>query len=168
ITEAQCYFSKDVIKNLHYDRKTVSEERKSALQEAILDNGTSLTLSLTENDIFPFTDQRMIGYGLKLRVEESFDTTSKRFQYRKAINDRYKFVFTRKDKGHITGAYQSALSVNKDRVINLLRHGQFATHGLLNLEGVERAIETSSHGIGGVSFILMKLIAAELIFEGYL
>ena len=123
ITEAQCYFSKDVIKNLHYDRKTVSEERKSALQEAILDNGTSLTLSLTENDIFPFTDQRMIGYGLKLRVEESFDTTSKRFQYRKAINDRYKFVFTRKDKGHITGAYQSALSVNKDRVINLLRHG---------------------------------------------
>lgn len=77
ITEAQCYFSKDVIKNLHYDRKTVSEERKSALQEAILDNGTSLTLSLTENDIFPFTDQRMIGYGLKLRVEESFDTTSK-------------------------------------------------------------------------------------------
>lgn len=77
----------------------------------------------------------MIGYGLKLRVEESFDTTSKRFQYRKAINDRYKFVFTRKDKGHITGAYQSALSVNKDRVINLLRHGQFATHGLLNLEG---------------------------------
>ncbi|EHU0522079.1 hypothetical protein MWW83_004867 [Escherichia coli] len=168
ITEAQCYFSKDVIKNLHYDRKTVSEERKSALQEAILDNGTSLTLSLTENDIFPFTDQRMIGYGLKLRVEESFDTTSKRLQYRKAINDRYKFVFTRKDKGHITGAYQSALSVNKDRVINLLRHGQFATHGLLNLEGVERAIETSSHGIGGVSFILMKLIAAELIFEGYL
>ena len=64
--------------------------------------------------------------------------------------------------------FDSALSVNKDRVINLLRHGQFATHGLLNLEGVERAIETSSHGIGGVSFILMKLIAAELIFEGYL
>lgn len=167
LSEAQCYFSSDVIKHLHCNKKTVSEERKSVLQEAILDNGTSLTLSFTENDIYPFTDKRMIGYGLKLSAEESFNTTSKRLQYRKSINDRYKFVFTRKDKGHITGAYQSALSVNKKRVINLLRHGQFVKHGLLNLEGAELAIETASHGIGGVSFMLIKLIAAEIIFERY-
>lgn len=165
--EARNFFVPQVLSHIKPAMKTALDDRKSVLSDAILDNSTAMTLQTSVHNIFPFTNADMIHYGLNLKIEDSFNSIHKRLQYRSSIQERYNFTFTRKDKGHITGAYQEALRRNKKRVISLIKNGQFAKHNMIDTAKVENAIETASRGIGGLSAIIIRILAAEIIFEGY-
>lgn len=167
LKEAQNFFLPLALSHIKPLKKTSLDERKSVLSEAILDNRTAMTLETSVYDNYPFTTAQMIHYGLNLKIEDSFSSTHKRLQYRNSIKERFKFVFTRKDKGHITGAYQKALKINKDRVVSLIKNGQFASHNMIDISKIENAIDTASRGVGGLSSIIIRIIAAEIILEGY-
>ncbi len=167
LDEARRFFNEDALLNLNIRNKCVAEDRKSLLLDAIQDNKLVKTSGNNKYEIFPFTDVRMIRYGLNLDIVSSFNAHHKRIQYRNAIRDRYGFTFTRRDKGHITGVYQSAISINKSRLTHLVKNGRLSKAGLIKVASVCEAMEIAARGIGGVSHILVKIIAAELIFEAY-
>ncbi len=167
LKEARYLFLPPALSHIKPEKKTNLDDRKSVLSDAIRDNSTAMTLETSAYDVFPFTNAEMIHYGLNLKIEDSFSSIHRRLQYRNSIQERYNFTFTRRDKGHITGAYQEALKINKKRIINLIRNGQFASHNMINTSKVENAIETASRGVGGLSSVIVRIIAAEIIFEGY-
>lgn len=167
LKEAQRFFHPAALSHIKPVKKKSPDDRKSVLSDAILDNSTAMTLQTSACDAFPFTNAEMIHYGLNLKVEDSFNSIHKRLQYRSSIQEKFNFMFTRRDKGHITGAYQAALKTNKKRVADLLKKGQFASHNIINIPEIESAIETASRGVGGLSSIIIRIIAAEIIFEGY-
>lgn len=167
LKEAQNFFLQSALSHIKPSKKTSLDDRKSVLSDAILDNSTAMTLETSIHDIYPFTTAPMIHYGLNLRIEDSFNSIHKRLQYRSSIQERFNFTFARKDKGHITGAYQRALKINKKRIIRLIQKGQLAGHNMIDICQIEKAIETASRGVGGLSSIIIRIIAAEIIFEGY-
>lgn len=167
LKEAQIFFLPLALSHIKPLKKTSLDDRKSVLLEAILDNSTAMTLETSVHDIYPFTSAQMIHYGLNLKVEDSFNSVHKRLQYRNSIQEKFNFVFTRKDKGHITGAYQRSLKINKKRITSLIKNGKLASHNMINISKIEKAIETASRGVGGLSSIIIRIIASEIIFEGY-
>ncbi|ELE9461278.1 7-cyano-7-deazaguanine synthase [Salmonella enterica] len=165
--EAYSFFLPQALSHIKTMNKTILDDRKSVLSDAIIDNSTAMTLETSVYDVFPFTNAEMIHYGFNLKIEDSFNSIHRRLQYRKSIQKRFNFRFTRRDKGHITGAYQEALKINKKRVLGLIKNGQFASHNMIDISKIENAIETASRGVGGLSSVIIRIIAAEIILEGY-
>lgn len=98
---------------------------------------------------------------MQLDIATLFDEYDSRITFKSSIQKRYGNALLRKDKGHITGAYQKALAKNIDVLRYQIMHGFLNRNGLINYDAINYQLMTNAAGIGGCDEILLKIILFE-------
>jgi asparagine synthetase B (glutamine-hydrolysing) len=143
--------------------KSLAEEHVQAITQAIFQNSTSSTLNKFNNIIFPFTSQKIIEYALTQNPYSMFNESETRLPIKRAFRKKHSNIPLRRDKGHITGAYQKALKLHQKDIIKKLRSSWMTQENIINMPNIENSINRSAMGFGGVEKNLLKIICASLI-----
>lgn len=133
------------------------------LREAVFHNSTNSFHPELIEVFHPFTSKDMIEYGASLDTSALFDNCVTRIPFRKAIHERYGENDLRKDKGHITGAYQKALAENSNYIEEIVSGGILAKNNYLNLEKFKSSMQLHSLGVGGCDPVLLKIVLFEMM-----
>ncbi|WP_332761595.1 asparagine synthase-related protein [Pseudomonas koreensis] len=143
--------------------KSLAEEHVQAIAQAVFQNSMSSTLNKFGNIIYPFTSQKIIEYVLTQDPYSMFDESETRLPLKRAFRKKYPHILLRRDKGHITGAYQKALKFHQKDIISKLRSSWMSQEDIINMPNIENSINRSALGFGGVEKNLLNIICASLI-----
>lgn len=143
--------------------KNLAEERLQTIAQAMYQNAMNSTTSKDFKIVYPFTSQQMVEYGLKQNPYNMFSDCDTRLPLRNSIKEKHPNIILRRDKGHITSAYQKALKHHEKNILSKLRQSWLAQENLINMPHVEQAITRSTLGLGGIEKILLKIICTSLI-----
>jgi hypothetical protein len=143
--------------------KSLVEEHVQAITQAVFQNSISSTLNKFNNIIFPFTSQKIIEYALTQNPYSMFNESETRLPIKRAFRKKHPNILLRRDKGHITGAYQKALKLHQKDIIKKLRSSWMTQENIINMPNIENSINRSAMGFGGVEKNLLKIICASLI-----
>lgn len=166
-TQIKFFFNQQQLEK--YTWKEEKQERKSAKQihrqrirQAIYQNST---LSTDQQLLLatPFTCPKMIASVWNLHPKDFFDGRRNRIPFRNSMpNLAESHLFRKSSKGHITGAFQQALKVNKKYIIDAIQNGVLSAKSIINTPNVLQQIDMSTLGYGGLNPILLKIICFEL------
>ncbi|WP_435035844.1 asparagine synthase-related protein [Pseudomonas neuropathica] len=143
--------------------KSLAEEHVQAITQAVFQNSISSTLNKFNNIIFPFTSQKIIEYALTQNPYSMFDESETRLPIKRAFRKKHPNILLRRDKGHITGAYQKALKFHQKDIIKKIRSSWMTQENIINMPNIENSINRSAMGFGGIEKNLLKIICASLI-----
>ncbi|WCD78009.1 asparagine synthase-related protein [Pseudomonas sp. TUM22785] len=141
--------------------RSLKEEYLQAIAQAIYQNTTHSNIST--DILYPFTSKGMIEYALSQDPYDMFDNYNTRLPLRRAANAKYPNIELRRDKGHITSAYQKALKYHSNHIIDRLESSWLTQEKLINISHIKKAIRYSSMGFGGADQTLIKIACAALI-----
>jgi len=151
---------------LNYKKpESLAEEHLHAITQAIYQNTLSAFPAKTSNIAYPFTSEEMVAYALKQDPYRMFNALQTRLPLKQSITKRHPDIIPRSDKGHITSAYQKALGFHREKILKTLKHSWLRKESLINIQNVEKAINRSALGIGGVEQTLLKIICTSLLRE---
>lgn len=139
------------------------EWRRALALEALTDNLTGLKPAGVRH-LHPFTEGAFPAAALAVPAEELFDRTRTRLPLRAELQAKYgDDLFSRRDKGHVTGAFQVAIRTKFDWLDGLVAGGALAGAGLIDVDACRTALRASAMGVGGVPWGVFRLLSAELI-----
>lgn len=140
--------------------KRIHQQR---IMEAVYQNSTS-EQGLADHLRYPFTDPSTIACVWDAPCEALFDASRTRIPFQESFN-RYtgSSALLRRDKGDVTGVFQSALAQKFDWLRHLIANGTLARRGLIKPDAIVRIMERNSLGIGGIEPLLNRIIAFELM-----
>ena len=151
------------IAKINLKRKEFINSHLTYLREAIFHNSTNPSHPELIDVSHPFTTKDMIAYGVSLDVSTLFDESTTRIPFRKAIHARYGEHRLRKDKGHITGAYQRALAKHSTGIDKIISNGSLVKNEYLNLDKFNLSMRLHASGINGCDPAILKIILFELM-----
>lgn len=143
--------------------KSLAEKHVQAIAQAVSQNSMSTTLNKFGKIIYPFTSQKIIEYALTQDPYSMFDESETRIPLKRAFRKKHPHILLRRDKGHITGAYQKALKFHQKDIISKLRSSWMNKENMINMPNIENSINRSAMGFGGVEKNLLNIICASLI-----
>lgn len=144
-------------------KKEFLNDRITYLREAVFHNSTNPFHPELIEVFHPFTTEDMIAYGANLDPSALFDDCATRIPFRKAMHERYGENNLRKDKGHITGAYQKALAENSKYIEEIVSGGILVKNKYLNFEKFKSSMQLHSLGVNGCDPVLLKIVLFEMI-----
>ncbi|CAG2157207.1 hypothetical protein LMG26411_05493 [Cupriavidus numazuensis] len=166
----QIFLSRDAIEHINLMRKKVKQSKEDrydkVVQQAIYQNSFGHIDSSSISIVHPFTTLEMMGAAAAYRPFEMFNESSYRAIFKRAMMDRYgQGIMLRNDKGHLTGAFQRALSKKLPILTELIHDGRLSKCGIINHMEVMKSIRRNAIGAIGVSSAVLKILGFELAMD---
>jgi len=112
---------------------------------------------------FPLFSQPLLELALSIPTYQSYYNGYNRYQFRKAISDRYKTNSVwRMDKGETSGVSQKGMKTNKKRIIELCMEGKLVKQGLIDKDLLYIGLQEVINGKKDYQWAITNLFCAEL------
>ncbi|MDW3713783.1 MULTISPECIES: asparagine synthase-related protein [Pseudomonas] len=145
--------------------KTTNRLRAEIIQEALEE--ICITPSRPEEKIlYPFLHSPMIECALAFEISEAFNSSLSRIAFRKSAAKAFgNGLFTRDNKGSVTGSFQKALSLQRERLLAIIENGYCTKEKLIDLSKFKSAYNISAQGAEGLNYEMMKILNLELLIS---
>lgn len=138
-------------------------EHKKQIIQAIIDNSTSKTID-EFNVLYPFTHKKIIQYAWHIAIDKLVGKTENRLVYRRDLRERINGAFDlRRDKGHITGAFQRSLKLKQNQMMDMVAQGYLSANRIINVKSTIKSLKAASNGAAGLNPNLQKVLSLELM-----
>ena len=111
----------------------------------------------------PFTSKQILGSVWSLSPHSFFSEQQTRIPFEDSFFRFNKGLKLRKNKGHITGAFQHAIRIKKNKFKELIGDGYLGKNNILNVDEALSELSKCSLGYGGLNAVLLKALCFELM-----
>jgi len=111
----------------------------------------------------PFTSKQILRSVWSLSPYSFFSEQQTRIPYENSFFRFNKELKLRKNKGHITGAFQHAIKIKKDKFKELIGDGYLRKNNIINVDEALSELSKCSLGYNGLSAVLLKALCFELM-----
>ncbi|MDP9877799.1 asparagine synthetase B (glutamine-hydrolyzing) [Variovorax boronicumulans] len=144
-------------------RGSGKEHHLQLITNACFENGYSPMVPDGVLSFSPFTTAAMISAVAHIHTWEFFEDGETRRPLKNSLRRKFKDCPTlRRDKGHLTAAFQRSLALQESRLRERVTAGPYAQHGLLSPAWLTEQWKISQAGFGGIHPFLMQAICATL------
>ncbi|MCY1222391.1 hypothetical protein D9M72_344810 [compost metagenome] len=143
--------------------ETARDRHLKMISSACFENGYSPLMPEGIVNFAPFTTPQMISAALKLSTWEFFEDGETRRPLKNSLRRRFSDCPTlRRDKGHLTAAFQRALALRESQLKKRVLSGSYVQHGLLSAEWLNDQWKRCQAGVGGINPFLFSAICVLL------